>query len=65
MIQRMQSALRDNGSDTTKQRVVIVITGMGGMGKSEVCLKVADLMREEYALYTAAVEKDECLADKQ
>jgi uridine kinase len=47
MIQRMQSALRDNGSDTTKQRVVIVITGMGGMGKSEVCLKVADLMREE------------------
>jgi nucleoside-triphosphatase THEP1 len=44
----MQSALRGNGSDTTKQqRVVIVVTGMGGMGKSEVCLKVADLMREE------------------
>jgi hypothetical protein len=48
VIERMQSALRDNGSDTTKQqRVVIIITGMGGMGKSEVCLKVADLVREE------------------
>jgi signal recognition particle GTPase len=48
VIKRMQSALGDNGSDTTKQqRVVITITGMGGMGKSEVCLKVADLMREE------------------
>jgi signal recognition particle GTPase len=49
VIERIQSALRDNGSDTTKQqRVVIVITGIGGMGKSEMCLKIADLMREEY-----------------
>jgi signal recognition particle GTPase len=49
VIERIQSALRDNGLDTTKQqRVVIVITGIGGMGKSEMCLKIADLMREEY-----------------
>jgi Mrp family chromosome partitioning ATPase len=48
MLERMQSALRNRGPGTTKQqRVVIVITGTGGMGKSEVCLKVADLMREE------------------
>jgi signal recognition particle GTPase len=48
VVERMQSALRNRRSDTTKQqRVVIVITGIGGMGKSEVCLKVADLMREE------------------
>jgi Mrp family chromosome partitioning ATPase len=50
VVERMQSALRNRDSDTTKQqRVVIVITGTGGMGKSEVCLKVADLMREECA----------------
>jgi adenylylsulfate kinase-like enzyme len=48
VVERMQTALREDVSDTTKQqRVVIVITGIGGMGKSEVCLKVADLMREE------------------
>lgn len=27
----------------------IVITGMGGMGKSEVCIKLANLVRERYA----------------
>jgi adenylylsulfate kinase-like enzyme len=55
VVERIQSALRDHGSDTTKQqRVVIVITGIGGMGKSEVCLRVADLMREEcVSLHTA------------
>jgi putative protein kinase ArgK-like GTPase of G3E family len=47
VVERIQSALRSDGPDATKQTRV-VITGIGGMGKSEVCLKVADLMREEY-----------------
>lgn len=47
-VERVQSALRDHGTDATKQQTRVVITGIGGMGKSEVCLKVADLMREEY-----------------
>ena len=46
VVERMQSALRNNGPDVTKQTRV-VITGIGGMGKSEVCLKVANLLREE------------------
>jgi tetratricopeptide (TPR) repeat protein len=49
VVERIQSALRNYGLDTTKQqRAVIVITGIGGIGKSEVCLKVVGLMREEY-----------------
>ncbi|KAF2624911.1 hypothetical protein BU25DRAFT_128558 [Macroventuria anomochaeta] len=47
VIERMQSALRDDDSSKAKQKRV-VITGIGGMGKSEVCLKVADLMREDF-----------------
>ncbi|KAF2632596.1 hypothetical protein BU25DRAFT_487060 [Macroventuria anomochaeta] len=47
VIERMQSALRDNNSSASKQKRV-VITGIGGMGKSEMCLKVADLMREDF-----------------
>ncbi|KAF2625473.1 hypothetical protein BU25DRAFT_473452 [Macroventuria anomochaeta] len=47
VVERMQSALRNNGPDATKQKRV-VITGIGGMGKSEVCLKVANLMREHF-----------------
>ncbi|KAF1352876.1 hypothetical protein EJ07DRAFT_158900 [Lizonia empirigonia] len=47
VVERMQSALRDHGPDAMKQQQRVVITGIGGMGKSEVCLKVADLMREE------------------
>jgi putative protein kinase ArgK-like GTPase of G3E family len=46
VVERMQSALRSNGPDVTKQTRVVV-TGIGGMGKSEVCLKVAELLREE------------------
>ena len=46
VVKRMQSALRNDSLDVTKQKRV-VITGIGGMGKSELCLKVADLMREE------------------
>jgi tetratricopeptide (TPR) repeat protein len=38
-----------NDLGTTKQKR-LVITGIGGIGKSEVCLQVADLMRNEYVV---------------
>lgn len=43
----MQEALRHDGTSVDKQKRFI-ITGLGGQGKSEVCLKFASLMREEY-----------------
>ena len=46
VVERMQSALGSNGPGVTKQTRVVV-TGIGGMGKSEVCLKVAELLRKE------------------
>ena len=48
LVDHIQCARRDDDSDTTTQKR-LVITGIGGIGKSGVCLKVADLMREEYA----------------
>lgn len=46
LIERIQNALRNNDPGTTKKKQ-LVITGIGGIGKSEVCLKVADLMRDD------------------
>ena len=46
LVGRIESALRMNGEGAA-ERKQLVITGIGGIGKSEVCLKVADLMREE------------------
>jgi nucleoside-triphosphatase THEP1 len=33
--------------DNPQQDRVFVITGLGGLGKSEICLKIANEMREE------------------
>jgi adenylylsulfate kinase-like enzyme len=50
LLLRMQKALRyDQTSSLDKQRT-FVITGLGGQGKSEICLQVASQMREEYVL---------------
>ena len=38
--------MRNNELDTPQQKR-LVITGIGGIGKSELCLKVANLVREE------------------
>ncbi|PVH68023.1 TPR-like protein [Cadophora sp. DSE1049] len=43
-------------SDTTashSQQRRFVITGLGGQGKSEMCLQVANLMKDEYILFKA------------
>ncbi|KAF2875101.1 acyl transferase/acyl hydrolase/lysophospholipase [Massariosphaeria phaeospora] len=47
LIERIHNALRNNDPGTTKQKR-LVITGIGGIGKSEVCLQVADLMRDDF-----------------
>ncbi len=38
----------DQKTHGIKQQQRFVITGMGGQGKSEVCLKIADMVRQEY-----------------
>lgn len=46
LLDRIQGALLvDEASDTEEQKR-FVITGLGGQGKSEICLKVTTLMRE-------------------
>ncbi|KAH7066288.1 hypothetical protein BKA63DRAFT_524118 [Paraphoma chrysanthemicola] len=47
LIDRIQRALRNDGIGTTVQKR-LVITGIGGIGKSEVCLMLADAMREDF-----------------
>jgi tetratricopeptide (TPR) repeat protein len=49
LVKRIQSTIRNNDPGIVKQKR-LVITGMGGIGKSEVCLQVADLMRNEYVV---------------
>ena len=44
LIERIKSEIRNGESDDR----VFVITGLGGLGKSELCLKIAKDMREEY-----------------
>jgi tetratricopeptide (TPR) repeat protein len=46
LVERIKNALHNNDPGTIEQKR-LVITGIGGIGKSEVCLKVADLMRDE------------------
>ncbi|KFX98191.1 hypothetical protein V490_02429 [Pseudogymnoascus sp. VKM F-3557] len=44
---RIKEALSIN-SLSTDERKIFVITGLGGQGKSEICLKVATMMRKEF-----------------
>lgn len=47
LLLRIQEALHNHASSADKQKR-FVITGLGGQGKSEICLKVASVMREQY-----------------
>jgi tetratricopeptide (TPR) repeat protein len=47
LLDRIQSALRDKGASTTKRKQ-LVITGLGGIGKSEMCLQIANIMRQDF-----------------
>ena len=50
LLARMQQTLRHEITSGTSKQRRFVITGLGGQGKSEVCLQVANLVREEYVL---------------
>jgi hypothetical protein len=50
LITRIQGAFHPEKDDITTEQKRLVITGMGGLGKSEVCIRAANLMREEYVL---------------
>ncbi|KAL5345345.1 hypothetical protein ACLOAV_009716 [Pseudogymnoascus australis] len=47
LLLRMTKALSINNMSTDEQKI-FVITGLGGQGKSEICLKVATRMRKEF-----------------
>jgi signal recognition particle GTPase len=47
LLNRIRDALLGHGTPGAQQQKRFVITGLGGQGKTEVCLKAANLMREE------------------
>lgn len=47
IIERIKRAIRDDNAQNSRKQKVFVITGMGGMGKSEICLQVASILQEE------------------
>lgn len=47
IIDRIKAALQDDGAQHAGKQKVFVITGLGGMGKTEICLQVANILREE------------------
>lgn len=47
IIDRIKGAIRDDGTQHADKQKVFVITGLGGMGKTEICLQVANTLREE------------------
>lgn len=47
IIDRIREALQDDDAQHSEKLKVFVITGLGGMGKTEICLQVANMLREE------------------
>ena len=50
LLEKIKTALVGNKTQHAEVQKRFVITGLGGQGKSEVCLKAASLMRNEYVL---------------
>ncbi|RDW83502.1 putative kinesin light chain 1 protein [Coleophoma crateriformis] len=48
LLDRIQKALRYDNNSFVKKQKRFVITGLGGQGKSEICLKIASLMQKEF-----------------
>ena len=46
LLLRIKNSLRGKGTSLDKQKR-FVITGLGGQGKSEICLQVANLLKNE------------------
>jgi hypothetical protein len=47
LIERIRAAIQSDNSLARTEQTRLVITGIGGQGKSEVCIKLANMMREE------------------
>jgi phage/plasmid-associated DNA primase len=47
LLDRIQNALLGDRTSYAETQKTFVITGLGGQGKSEVCLKLANLVQEE------------------
>jgi ATP-dependent Clp protease ATP-binding subunit ClpA len=47
IIDRIKGAIQDDSVQHAEKQKVFVITGLGGMGKTEICLQVANTLREE------------------
>jgi putative protein kinase ArgK-like GTPase of G3E family len=58
LLARVQKALHNSSTSATKAQKRFVITGLGGQGKSEVCLQVACKMREEYVILRLNLENN-------
>jgi ATP-dependent Clp protease ATP-binding subunit ClpA len=47
IIDKIKEAISDDSTQHADKQKVFVITGLGGMGKTEICLQVANILREE------------------
>lgn len=47
LLKRIQMALDGKSTSSPTTQRIFVITGLGGLGKSEVSLNIANLMREK------------------
>ncbi len=54
LLDRIQSALQSESISTAQKQRRFVITGLGGQGKSEICLQIASLMKYKYVILIAA-----------
>lgn len=53
LLSRIQRALQSESVSAAQFQRRFVITGLGGQGKSEICLQSASLMKQKYVLPTA------------
>ena len=54
VLAKIKDAIQSNHhAADAKQQQRFIITGMGGQGKSEVCLKIADMVRQQYVEFTS------------
>jgi hypothetical protein len=48
LLGRLKDALHGDRTSCTEEQKRFIITGLGGQGKSEICLNIASQMRQEY-----------------
>ena len=52
LLSQIQNAFQVDRAGQSEEQKRLVIVGRGGIGKSEVCLKAANMLREEYVTLT-------------